>query len=458
MSNIRFLLINAINTQEKIETFIPNLGLGYIASSLRKAMPFRRGHSVEFRAIDNNIGKAIKEWRPDLVGITAVSQNYGKAMEYARIAKSFNLPVIMGGVHISALPQTLTDDMTVAVVGEGEKTIVDLIALWAAEGKFYNWHLKETEGVAFHDGDKLVITQPRQLIQPLDSIPLPARDLLKIDRCTSMFSSRGCPYRCTFCFSARFWNKVRFFSAEYVVEEIEFLHKTYRVKQISFLDDLFTADAKRLTNIVELLGKKDLLGKITFLCNTRSNLVTDELARLIRTMGVKTVGMGLESGCQATLEYLKGKNIKVQDHSRAIQTLLKHGITSHVSFIIGSPFEDRASIMETYQFIKDNRLTTNFDVYILTPFPGTPVWDYALSRNLVGDNMDWGRLEIKFNCNPNPIIVSEKLTEPEIRRLYHKMIDIRTKLAPRDMIHQGLNNPLAIPKNVLRRCANAIRG
>lgn len=458
MSTIRFLLVNAINSKETIETFIPNLGLGYIASSLRKAMPFRRGHTIEFKVVDSDVDRTIRGYRPDIIGITAVSQNYGIAMEYAKTAKSFNLPVVMGGVHISALPQTLTSDIDVAVIGEGENTIVDLIALWAAEGKFYNNDLKKIDGVTYYDGAKITVTKTRELIQPLDSIPFPARDILKISKYASMFSSRGCPYRCTFCFSSRFWNKVRFFSAEYVVEEIEFLYKTYKVKQISFLDDLFTADIKRLANIVELLGRKNLLGKIKYLCNTRSNLVTDELARLLHTMGVKTIGMGLESGCQKTLEYLKGKgNITVQDHSRAIRTLLKYGITSHVSFIIGSPLEDRDSIMETCKFIKDNRLTTNFDVYVLTPFPGTPVWDYALSKGLVGDNMDWSRLEVKFNCNPNPIIVSEKLTGQEIRCLYQKMIDIRTKLAPRDMMHQGINNPLAIPRYVLRRCINAIR-
>jgi anaerobic magnesium-protoporphyrin IX monomethyl ester cyclase len=458
MSITRFLFVNAINTQESIETFIPNLGLGYIASSIRKEGISIREHTVEFKVIDDNIVKAIKSWNPDLIGITAVSQNYTKAIEYAKIAKGFKLPVIMGGVHISALPETLTANMDIGVIGEGERTVTELIRLFQAEGKFNVSSLNKIDGIVFHGNNGAITTRNRGLIQPLDSIPFPARDILRISKSTSMFSSRGCPYRCTFCFSSRFWNKVRFFSAEYVVEEIEFLYKTYKVKQISFLDDLFIADKNRLASIIELLSKKNLLGKISYRCNVRSNLVTDDIARMLCLMGVDAIGMGLESGCQSTLEYLKGKgNITVEDHVRAIQILRGNKILPHVSFIIGSPFEGRDSILETIKFIEDNGITTNFDVFVLMPFPGTPIWDYALSRSLVSNNMDWNRLEVKFNCNLHPIIVSDKLTEQEIRVFYNQLINRKeqyiARYASRGLLLRGIKAPWKIPRYI-RRCAN----
>ena len=455
MSSIRFLLVNAIDTKATIETCFPNLGLGYIASSLRKEVPFRRGHTVEFKVVDSNVAECIKEWQPDLVGITAVSQNYNNAMEYAKIAKSFGLPVIMGGVHISALPQTLTANMDVGIVGEGERTIVDLISLWATEGKFYNRHLAEIDGIVFHNGDKLVETKARDLIQTIDNISFPARDILKIDKSTSMFTSRGCPYNCTFCFSTRFWNRVRFFSAEYVVEEIELLYKTYGVRQINFWDDLFIADRKRLSNIIDILDKKGLLGKISYTCNARSNLVTDELIQVLKVMGVKAIGMGFESGCQSTLEYLKGKNITVEDHTRAIEILRANKLSFYVSFIIGSPFEDRDSILETIKFIKYNKIT-EFSTHVLTPYPGTPVWEYAKGKGLVSDNMDWGRLDIKFGENSNPVFVSEKLIPNEIRILYNQMEDIRKHYARKSMVLHGLKDPLAAMKYVWVRCSNVL--
>lgn len=454
MSNIRFLLVNPIDTQVKIENLFPNLGLGNLASFLRREAPSK----IEFKIVSGNMAEEISAWQPNIVGITSVSQCYNEAMACAKIAKAAHLPVIIGGDHISALPQTLTPDMDVGVIGEGETTIVELMALFAAEGKFYSRHLASVSGIAYWGGGAILKTKTRDLIQPLDSIPFPARDILKIDRHTSMFSSRGCPYRCTFCFSSRFWNKVRFFSAEYVVEEIGLLYGM-GVRHISFLDDLFIADKQRVMDIAALLGKKNLLGKLTYTCNVRSNLVTDELAKMLRSMGVKSAGMGLESGCQSTLEYLKGKgNITVADHAKAIKTLKDNGVACHVSFIIGSPLEDRDSILETIKFIKDNGLTANFEVYVLTPFPGTPVWDYALSRGLVSNDMDWKRLHIDFGPNPNPVILSEKLTEQELRVFYNQLQGRRKRYMKeyqlRDMLKQGIRHPVSVPKYVLRRCAN----
>jgi len=460
---VHFLLVNPINTLDPDETCFSNLGLGYIISAIRHEMPFIRGHTVEFKIINRDVVRTIKSWQPHIVGITAVSQYYNHAMQYAKIAKSYGLSVIMGGTHISALPETMTHDMDVSVIGEGEKTIVELVATWAAEGKFYPNHLAEVDGIAYWDNNQVLTTKPRALVQPLDNIPHPARDISAIGRYTSMFTSRGCPYRCTYCFSSRFWNKVRFFSAEYVVEEIESLYKS-GVRQISLLDDLFIADTKRLEKIIELLSSKNLLGKLAYICNVRSNMVTNELAKLLHTLNVKYVGMGIESGCQRTLEYLKGKgNITVADHSNAIQALKDNGIHTHPSFIIGSPFEDRDSVLETIKFIEDNNIT-DFEIYVLVPFPGTPVWEYAKGRNLVSSNMDWSRLYWNFGKNPNPVVLSERLSRQEVQDFYNQIIDWKIKhiIATRKhqfrrLVSSGLRNPMAVPSYIVERCANVFR-
>jgi len=272
-----------------------------------------------------------------------------------------------------------------------------------------------------------------------------------------MFTSRGCYYRCTFCASSRFWDKVRFFSAEYVVNEIKYLIKKYDVEQIGFWDDLFTADKKRVKQIFELLKKEDILGNVSFSCNVRSNLVNNEIVQLLKQMNVKSVGMGLESGSPITLEYLKGRNISIKDHIKAIKTLKKYGIKPHTSFIIGSPKESREEILQTFRFIKENQLDS-FDIYVLTPFPGTPVWDYAKERNLVSEDMDWDILNVNFGENhDNAIILSEKLTKDEIYKLFLLFANEKRKI----MIKRALRNPLNLlrnPKSLLKALTKILSG
>jgi len=422
---IKFMFINAIDVTNKIATSLPPLGLGYLASSLRKE--FGPDQFI-FKIVDRAIENEIKDFSPDVIGISSVSQNYNRAIEYARIAKTYNLPVIIGGVHISALPSTLTNDMDVGVIGEGEETIIDIINLFVEKGHFDEKRLSKIEGIVFRTKGEIVVTAKRKPIEPLDKIPTPDRDLSGTTQATYMFTSRGCPYNCSFCASSRFWGKVRFFSAEYVVNEIKQLIDRYKVKEISFQDDLLTANKPRIKRILELLKKENIIGRVKFVCNVRSNIVTDELVLLLKEMNVKAVGMGLESGSPKTLEYLKGNNISIHDHINAITIFRKHGIEPYAGFIIGSPQESKQDVLETLSFIKENRLMS-FDLHVLTPFPGTPVWEYAKTRNLVNEDMDWDILNVNFKSNSDKaIILSEKLTRAEICGLFSKFAKCKRKI------------------------------
>jgi len=438
------MFINAIDTTKEIETALPPLGLGYLVSSLRQE--FGPEH-IEFKIVDRQIEEQIKIFKPHIVGITSVSQNYSKAIEYAKVAKKYSLPVIIGGVHISALPSTLTNDMDVGVIGEGEGTIVELFYLFTRKEHFDKKELAKVEGVVFRNGkNRIVVTEQRKPIEPLDRIPVPARDMFRIKQSAYMFTSRGCPYRCTFCASCRFWGRVRFFSAEYVVKEIKDLISKYKVRKITFWDDLFVANKKRLKRLLALMKKEGILGKVKFGCNIRSNLVTDELILLLKKMNVKSVGMGLESGSPASLKYLKGNNISINGNISAIKTLRKFGIKLHTGFIIGSPQESRADILQTLAFIRENRID-GFNIYVLTPFPGTPVWDYARMRNLVSEDMDWSALNVNFGAShANAIILSEKLTREEIYELFLLFADIKKKRK----IKRALRNPKSLLKILVK--------
>jgi radical SAM superfamily enzyme YgiQ (UPF0313 family) len=413
----RVMFVNAINPMVEVERRYPNLGLGYIISTLREHFGHQR---FDFKVVDRNVTREIERFQPHIIGISSVTQNYNLAKRYAQVAKSQKIPVIIGGVHISALPNSLSPDMDIGCIGEAEETVVELFEAFLDRSSFPKERLNKIKGIAFWTNGGLHITESREPIKDLDSLPLPARDIFKIERHSYIFSSRGCPFRCTFCASSRFWGKVRFFSAEYVVREIEELANKYHVKMISFFDDLFVANKSRLKEIVNLMKREGLDRKVKLTCSCTANRIDDEIVMLLKEMNVCSVGMGLESGCERTLKFLKGDNFSVEDNVRAVKTLEKYGIRANASFVIGSPLETKEEVMETYRFIQENLLTL-VDVYVLTPFPGTPIWDYAMRRRLVSNDMDWDRLNVNFESNyENAIILSEKLDKDEIIKLYWK--------------------------------------
>ena len=417
---VRILLINAINPNVENETRYPGLGLGYLVSYTRKHLS---EFNITFKIIDRKIEEVTHSFKPHLVGISSVSQNFNTVMALCHYYGSLDMPVILGGIHITFLPECLPENVAAACLGESEQTFVKVVKLFVQD-KLKTEKLKEIPGIAYWEAGAIKTTSPVEQLDNLDLVPIPARDLLSIRPHTYMYSSRGCPYRCTFCSSTRFWKKARFFSADYVVDEIEHLRKHYGAQMISFLDDLFIADVSRLEEILKGLEKKRLIGKIKLTCSCRANLVDKEIADLLSRMGVVSVGMGLESGNQETLRYLK-QNVDVEQNFRAIETLKNAGIYTNGSFIIGSPQETREQIMETYRFIKQSRLDL-FDISILTPLPGTPLWQTALEKKLVSTDMNWNKLNMNPYRDPASIIsMSDVLKKKQLIELYKKFRRLR---------------------------------
>lgn len=423
---MKILFLDAINPQNELESRYPSLGLGYLSSYLKLKLG---SQNITTKIIDQNLDAEIKSFRPDLVGIRSVSQNYQRAMATARQAKTQGLPVVMGGIHITALPQTLTRNMDVAVLGEGEETFTKLVKLFRRTGQLKSADLAQINGLAFWQNGQVKLTPPAPLIKNLETLPFPDRGILEVQPHTYLFTSRGCPFRCRFCASSRFWQTLRFFSAAYVASEIEELISKYQVKFISFYDDLFIADLGRVEKLVSLLQRKKLIGRVKFSCSARAELITDQAAKLLAQMGIKSVGMGLESGNNQVLKFLKGSTASVAQNRAAIQTLHRHGLLANASFIIGSPKETSDQILDTYNFIGQNDLDFA-DTYLLTPFPGTPIWDDALKRKLVSNHMNWNRLNVNFGAYPQKaIILSETLTRPQLERLYRLFQRQRLKIA-----------------------------
>jgi len=402
-------------------------GLGYMAAYVRK-----RISEVEVRIIKGDpawLERIIDVFNPDVVGLSTISQYYDLAVQAAHVSRSRGVFVVIGGHHVSSLPNLMTADMNLGVVGEGEDTMLEICRVFLDHGPDQT-AFRDVPGVVLRsDSGEVYRAQPRPLHKPLDDFPFPARDLMHIrpGESVGIMTSRGCSYRCVFCASSAFWNGIRFHSAEYVVAETKEVVERYHVPHIYFWDDLFVADFKRVEKIVTLLDREPSLKKMKYSVTCRANLATDELARLLKEMNVVEAMFGFESMSPNTLQYLK-PHVTVEDNRRAVDVFHRHGINVTGFFFIWSPRETPEEVQQTLDFVRTAPLYRS-EAYMLTPLPGTPVWDYAVNRGLIDPKqLDWERLYIDNPENPeNGVLLSETMSLEELHKYLSEFQRIRRR-------------------------------
>ena len=371
--------------------WFPSLSFGYLKSYLK--LYLRDTVSIERLHLPEEIRTC------DIVAISSTSQDYEIARRIARRAKHLNEDVItvLGGHHVTYLPRTMTREFDYGVLGEGEETFLELVQHVIENGPEGNpAALRKIKGIAYHNESGVATTSPRDPILPLDRLPHPIRE-----RSTAPYvmTSRGCPYRCAFCSSSAFWGKTRFFSAGYVVEEIEQILEAYPdVRNISIQDDLFVADTERFEEIVDRLNARGINRKASFSFAVRANLVTDRLCERMKGLRIDSVCFGAESGSDRILANMK-KGTSVARNQEALDLLQAHRIPVVCSFIVGWPTETEGEVRSTYEFLLGNiragKLTSASVVNILTPMPGTETWRDAVKYGVVSETaFDWSRLGV----------------------------------------------------------------
>jgi len=386
-----------VNISRGFEKGIMPLGLVSIATYLKKY-----GNLKDITLLDANCQDIYKKMKSaDIVGISSVTQDISRAVHFARFVKErYRAWVILGGVHISTYRRFPDSCFDIGVLGEGEQTMLELAQL----DTFTNEKLSKISGICFGDNGKTIFTPPRDLIRPLDSIPIADRDITDLDfylkrrqiipyykgRSLTIMTSRGCPFNCSFCSTRVHWGGYRSFSAERVVEEIGLLVSKYKAEIIHVFDDIFIADKERLVKIHDALIKNKLNKKIKFMCLARSDMLDEDVMGMLKAMNVVITGVGMESGCQRILDYLKNHTATIQKNRDAIELSNKYKIPVMGSFMVGNPRETENEIIQTLEFIKSYRYSPFLVplVYISTPFPGTDFWSFAEAQGLNISNFD----------------------------------------------------------------------
>lgn len=418
---IRVLFIDAKDPFSEGENRLRPLWPAYLSAYVEKNYPKKNRFSFHF-ARKLNVKKEMVAFQPDIVAISSVTQNYTYALSLSRAAKGLGASVILGGSHISAAPETLGADIDAGVLGEGEITFLELLESFSRRRALKPDNLLKINGLVINYQGKPHKTEPRPNISDLRELPMPKRSLIGYSRRSYIVTARGCNHRCIFCAASRHWNKLRFFPIERCLAEIDELVQN-GVKVIRINDDNFAASTNRLRQLSQAIRSRGYHKRVKFSCWARANDLNGKKVALLKSMNIVSVVMGLESMNQASLDFLKG-HVTVDDNLCAVALLKTAGIQTNADFIIGSPKETREQILATYNYIKNSPIDF-VTVNILTPMPGTPLWDLAKKQGLVDDSDYVGKYSFNYKFGAFPksnITISEYLTTEELYVLYRRFL------------------------------------
>jgi len=360
---MKICLVSASNPDDV--DWVAPLGFGY----LKAAAP---DHEYVYASTPEDVRRI----DPDVLGISAVSQNWPEVEPLARAASGI---VVLGGYHITAFPLELPEYVDFGVIGEGEATWAELIAHLE-----YGTPIDRIYGLVRWHGGARRYSGPRGLGK-IDDIPMPDRDFGRHKgQRRYLFSSRGCPFKCSFCAPTNHWRRARYHSAARVVDEINSIDS----RKIQVWDDLFQAKRSRLKAIAAEVGSR-----YHFNAGIRADIVDEDLCAIMKGMNMTRLGMGAEHVVDRLLKQMKGPQASGAQNQRALDLMAAHGLDVGAGFIIGHPGETEADVHTLYDWILTNygqKKLVQHEMNILSPMPGTQIWHWAEKRGY--PIRDWKRL------------------------------------------------------------------
>jgi radical SAM superfamily enzyme YgiQ (UPF0313 family) len=359
------------------------LGMMYLAAYLR------RRESVDVRIIDmsparmayENLGQEIRNYRPDWLGISALTFESDGLHRVAAIAKEVrpDLPVVVGGPHPSAYTNQVMNDKHIdyTVIGEGELTADDLSQALRTHGS-----VDIIDGLAWRENGSVHVNPRLRYIENLDAMPYPAWDLIDIPRYRKfvrmsrcgisnymvLFTSRACPYQCLYCHKI-FGKDFRARSPENVLAEIQMLHDTYGVREFEIIDDIFNCDLPRAKRIFDLIAETGMKIRFTLPNGFRGDHADEEFFAKARRAGAVFMAFAVETASPRLQKMLR-KNIQLDKINRNIGLARKEGIFCQGFFMLGFPSETREELLTTIDFAVGSKLHAAH-LFIVNPYEGT---------------------------------------------------------------------------------------
>ena len=385
----RVLLAQAAAAQRDLDHSHP-LGLMSLAAYLR------RGGRGYVRIVDLQLSSrnpapflaALADFRPEIVGLSAMTVDFPEAARLARLAKE-KLPettVVIGGPHVTHKPAALAEEpaLDFAIAGEGEVGFAAFLERWN-DGRDFS----AVPNLVHRVDDGLRQNDPAAYLAAMDELPFPAWDLIDVEayyrfpppgfiyrhrRYASLITSRGCPFGCAYCHNVH-GRKYRCRSAENVAAEMEQLVAAYRIGEFVILDDLFNLLPERVTRLAELILEKKMDVALNLPTGLRADLMTEEGLRLLRRAGMYRCLFAVDT-TSPRLQEMTGRRSDTAKILRMIELAHRLGILVHGTFIVGFPTETAAEARDTVRAMLGSKLHTAA-IHRAIPFFGTGLYDLA---------------------------------------------------------------------------------
>lgn len=393
---------------------------------------------AEELSIEQTVDRASKG-KPSVVGISCVTPVVPIAYKIAEGIKRADrdIKIALGGIHPTLFPDECLkhEDIDFVVRYEGEYTCYALI-----KALDNNDDLTKVNGLSFKENGRIINNPPRNTIKDLDSLPMPAYDLLPMSqyRTPPMWeiwhptfqvnTSRGCPFKCTFCAGPNISKVNRSKSVTKIIEEIEHLTRFYNAKGIMFTDPVFPFSHRHAIKLCDALIESGLNKKIRWTTETRIDLVDEELLGRMYLSGCRLIFYGIESGVQKTLDAMK-KGITLEQIERAVCLTKRAGIKVYGNFILGMPNETYEDCLQTIEFARNLELDfTKFST--LVPYPGTAIYDQVLKDGSL-KSCDWSKFSaFAMLADYEPVYCPNTMTAEDLRKL-QKLAFRRCYLRPK---------------------------